>query len=73
MLKYLIIFWFVREIKAVLFWLYLWQLKEYRLDRLFSHLKTTAGKRIIIKTRERLAESPRYEFNQIFPLALLTT
>ena len=23
-------------VKAVLFWLYLWQLKEYRLDRFFS-------------------------------------
>ncbi|HEX8965573.1 MAG TPA: hypothetical protein VF820_04030, partial [Patescibacteria group bacterium] len=35
--------------KTVLFWTYLWQLKEYRLDRLLVHLKgTIQGKSILL-------------------------
>ncbi|MDI6603155.1 MAG: Mur ligase family protein, partial [Patescibacteria group bacterium] len=38
--------WFIRETKAILFWLYLWQLKEYRFSRLFDHFQTYQGKKL---------------------------
>lgn len=39
-------FWFVRQTKAILFWLYLWQLKEYRFDRFLDHFRTDRGKKL---------------------------
>jgi len=39
-------FWLIREIKAILFWLYLWQLKEYQIKRFFDHFRTENGKKI---------------------------
>ncbi len=42
-------FWLVRTIKNILFWLYLWQLKEYHFGRFFAHfIETEKGKRLII-------------------------
>lgn len=41
-------FWFFRTTKAILFWLYLWQLKEYRIDRFKAHFSTEKGKRLIV-------------------------
>jgi len=41
------IFWFFRESKNILFWLYLWQLKEYHIGRFFDHFKTDKGKKIL--------------------------
>jgi len=38
--------WFIRETKAILFWLYLWQLKEYRFGRFFDHFRTYQGKKL---------------------------
>ncbi len=43
----LIFFWAVRTTKAVLFWLYLWQLKEYHTGRFKAHFQTEKGKRLI--------------------------
>ena len=40
--------WFIRTTKAVLFWLYLWQLKEYRIGRFLDHFQTEKGKRLLI-------------------------
>jgi len=37
----------VRTIRNTFYQIYLWQLKEYRLDRLITHLKTTQGKKLI--------------------------
>ena len=37
-------FWFIRTFKYVLFWLYLWQLKEYHTGRFLDHFKTHKGK-----------------------------
>lgn len=42
------IFWFIREIKSILFWLYLWQLKEYHIGRFIDHFRTEKGKRIFL-------------------------
>ena len=39
--------WLIRITKAILFWLYLWQLKEYRVRRFFAHFQTTKGKQLL--------------------------
>ena len=39
--------WFIRETKAVLFYLYLWQLKEYHIGRFLDHFRTTKGKQLL--------------------------
>ena len=41
------LFWFIRTTKVVLFYLYLWQLKEYHVDRFLDHFRTTKGKRLL--------------------------
>jgi UDP-N-acetylmuramoyl-tripeptide--D-alanyl-D-alanine ligase len=49
MIFYLIsILWFFREIKAILFWLYLWQLKEYHIGRFLDHFRTSKGKKLFL-------------------------
>jgi len=40
--------WFIRTTKSILFWLYLWQLKEYHIGRFIDHFRTEKGKRIFI-------------------------
>jgi len=48
-MKYLIIvLWFLIFGKKMLFWIYLWQLKEYQLTRFKAHFQTSQGKRTII-------------------------
>lgn len=39
--------WLVRTLKYVLFWLYLWQLKEYHIGRFVDHFRTYKGKKLI--------------------------
>lgn len=39
-------FWFIRETKSILFWLYLWQLKEYHIGRFIDHFRTEKGKKL---------------------------
>ncbi len=40
--------WFIRTTKAILFWLYLWQLKEYHLGRFLDHFRAEKGKQLLI-------------------------
>ncbi len=40
-------FWLIRTFKIVLFWIYLWQIKEYHMGRLLDHFETHKGKRLI--------------------------
>jgi len=40
-------FWFLREVKATLFWTYLWQLKNYHIGRFLAHFDTYKGRRLI--------------------------
>lgn len=40
------ILWLIKEIKSTLFWIYLWQLKEYHLGRFIDHFRTVQGKKI---------------------------
>ena len=47
-MKFLIvILWFVIFTKKLLFWVYLWQLKEYHLARFKAHFQTAKGKKLI--------------------------
>jgi len=41
------LFWFIRTAKAILFWLYLWQLKEYHIGRFKAHFSTAKGKNLL--------------------------
>ncbi len=45
---FLYFFWLVRENRAILFWLYLWQLKEYHIGRFLAHFSTGKGRRIFL-------------------------
>ena len=42
------ILWFMRTIKSALFWLYLWQLKEYHIGRFLDHFRTAKGRYIFL-------------------------
>jgi len=41
------ILWLVRTSKYVLFWLYLWQLKEYHLGRFADHFRSRRGRKLV--------------------------
>ncbi len=45
-LPLLLFIWLLIQIKAVLFWVYLWQLKDYHLGRFLAHFETAKGKQI---------------------------
>jgi UDP-N-acetylmuramoyl-tripeptide--D-alanyl-D-alanine ligase len=47
MISFLSFLWFLRESKAVLFWIYLWQLKEYHTGRFIDHFRTAKGKNLL--------------------------
>ena len=47
MLVLLTTLWFIWMLKCVLFWLYLWQLKDYHIARFVDHFRTHKGKRLI--------------------------
>lgn len=40
--------WFISQFKALLFWLYLWQLKEYHIGRFIDHFRTAKGKSLVL-------------------------
>jgi UDP-N-acetylmuramoyl-tripeptide--D-alanyl-D-alanine ligase len=42
------IFWLLRTLKYVLFWIYLWQLKEYHIPRFLDHFRTHKGKKLLL-------------------------
>ena len=46
MAYFLSFFWLIRQTKAILFWLYLWQLKEYHIGRFIDHFRTEKGKKL---------------------------
>lgn len=60
----------LKVIFSLLFGLYLWQLKEYRPDRLLAHLKTKEGKKHIISFFNFLSFSgfrkPKFTFKTTF-------
>ena len=42
------IVWFVVIAKQILFWVYLWQLKEYHIGRFLAHFHTEDGRRLVV-------------------------
>ena len=46
-MMFMLIFWFFFFVKQLSFWLWLWQLKEYRLDRFLAHFETRIFEKII--------------------------
>jgi len=42
------ILWLLRTLKDVLFWVYLWQLKEYHVKRFIDHFRTAKGKDLLL-------------------------
>lgn len=41
-------FWFFRTLKYLVFYAYLWQLKEYHIRRFIDHFRTDKGKKLIL-------------------------
>lgn len=41
------VLWFIRTLKFVLFWIYLWQLKEYHIGRFIDHFRTYKGRQLV--------------------------
>lgn len=48
MIYFFAIFWLIKTSKAILFWIYLWQLKEYHIGRFIDFFRTEKGKRVIL-------------------------
>jgi hypothetical protein len=44
---FLLPFWYARNVKYVLFWIYFWQLKQYHRGRFLDHLKSGKGRQIL--------------------------
>jgi len=47
LLLFVILSWLIRQVKAVLLWVYLWQLKEYHVGRFLDHFRTAKGRQLI--------------------------
>lgn len=47
----IILFWFFTAFKNILFWAYLWQLKEYRYDKMKAHFELPSSQNILINQR----------------------
>lgn len=41
-------FWLIHVVKTTLFYLYLWQLKEYHIGRFIDHFRTAKGKQLLL-------------------------
>jgi len=50
LLYIIILLWFIRTIKFVLFWIYLWQLKNYHVGRFVDHFRTHKGRKIFFNS-----------------------
>lgn len=62
----LFVFWFFVQIRAILFWVFLWQIKEYRLDRFLLHFQTQKGREIFLNPAF-LIKTPLFLVSIIFP------
>ena len=47
LISFVSFFWLIRTFKFVLFWIYLWQLKEYHIGRFVDHFRTEKGKSLV--------------------------
>ena len=66
--------WFVRTIKTIFFWIYLWQLKEYHIGRFLDHFQTYKGKQLLMSYLQFLKiflVSGFFLFPSVFPFVLI--
>lgn len=65
--------WLARTAKNVLFWVYLWQLKEYHIKRFIDHFRTTKGRETLLSCFNiaKLCLLALYYFNIIIAFALV--
>ena len=54
MIIFLKTLWAIKLVKDLLFWLYLWQLKEYHWGRFREHFKTKKGRKILFRSFQPL-------------------
>jgi len=54
LILFLLLFWFFRSIRYILFWIYLWQLKQYHRGRFSSHFRTEKGKELLLQPAQIL-------------------
>jgi len=47
MIPFLVLVWFIAASKNILFWFYLWQLKEYHIGRFLAHFQTIKGRSLL--------------------------
>ena len=60
------LFWLIRTIKNTLFFLYLWQLKEYHLGRFISHFDTEKGRKLLLSPLKSLKIVCLFLVNVVF-------
>ena len=71
---YILIFLFIiREIKNLLFWEYLWQLKNYHIGRFLAHFSTSKGRKLLINPLIKIIilSLTLIEFNLFYLLVLI--
>ena len=63
----------IREIKNLLFWEYLWQLKNYHIGRFLAHFSTSKGKKLLINSLIKIIilALTLLEFNLFYLLLLI--
>ena len=52
--EYIIILWLALQFKNILFWLYLWQLKNYYTPRFSAHFSTHQGKNLVMSIHHKI-------------------
>jgi len=67
------VLWFIVALKSVLFWVYLWQLKEYHIKRFIDHFRTAKGQDLLLdKIRIiKVFLLALFLFNPLAPFAFL--
>jgi UDP-N-acetylmuramoyl-tripeptide--D-alanyl-D-alanine ligase len=64
------ILWIISVTKSVLFWVYLWQLKEYHIGRFIDHFRTAKGKSLLVD-KFRIAKILLFVLYSIAPVLSL--
>jgi len=66
-------FWFLRTLRIILFYVYLWQLKEYHIGRFLDHFTTEKGKRLFLNPLKilKIALIPGLIFNPNYFILIL--
>jgi len=67
------VFWFFVILKNILFWVYLWQLKEYYIARFVDHFRTAKGQELILSnlTVAKLGAMVLFYFHYLLAIVVL--